>query len=137
MTIMFTTKIVLVLRDDLAPWQCANVTAFLISGVASEPGVIGKPYTDASGRNYLPLLRQPVFVFEGPAGDLKRTYDRAVSRDIAFSIFPDDIFATNNDDDNRTAVCALNPDAMTLAGLAFHTDARLADKITSGLKRHR
>ena len=106
---VFSTKIVVVLRDDLAPWQCANVTAFLVGGVASDSTVIGKPYEDASGKKYLPLLRQPVFVFEGTVEELKRTYDRAVSREVAFSIFPDDIFATNNDDDNRAAVRALDP----------------------------
>ncbi|HEY4527183.1 MAG TPA: DUF2000 domain-containing protein [Candidatus Paceibacterota bacterium] len=134
---MFNTKIVVVLREDLAPWQCANVTAFLAGGMASDPIVIGKPYADASGREYLPLLRQPVFVFEGSAEELKRTYDRAVSREIAFSIFPEAIFATNNDEDNRAAVRVLNSDAMNLAGLAFHTDTKIADKITDGLKRHR
>ena len=134
---IFNTKIVVVLREDLAPWQCANVTAFLAGGIASDPNIIGKPYVDASSREYLPLLRQPVFVFEGNAEELKRTYDRAISREIAFSIFPNDIFATNNDDDNRAAVQRLNPDSMNLAGLAFHTDAKIADKITGGLKRHR
>ena len=133
---MFNTKIVVVLREDLAPWQCANVTAFLAGGIASDLNIIGKPYADASGREYLPLLRQPVFVFEGNADELKRTYDRTVSREIAFSIFPNDIFATNNDDDNRGAVLKLNPESMNLAGLAFHADAKIADKITSGLKRH-
>ena len=134
---MFNTKIVVVLRDDLAPWQCANVTAFLAGGIASDQNIIGKPYADATGREYLPLLRQPVFVFESNADELKRTYDRAISREIAFSIFPNDIFATNNDDDNRGAVLKLNPESFNLAGLAFHTDAKIADKITSGLKRHR
>ena len=134
---MYGTKIVVVLRDDLAPWQCANVTAFLIGGVASNPSIIGKPYADASGKSYLPLLRQPVFVFEANAVDMKRTYDRTVSREVAFSIFPNDIFTTNNDEDNRTAVRALNSDSMHLAGLAFHTDAKVADKIISGLTRHR
>lgn len=134
---MYSTKIVVVLREGLASWQCANVTAFLIGGIASDPIVIGQPYVDASGRNYLPLLRQPVFVFEASTADMKRTYDRAVSREIVFSIFPDDIFATNNDEDNRVAVRAINPDSMNLAGLAFHTDAKVADKIINGLKRHR
>lgn len=131
------TKIVIALREDLAPWQCANVTAFLTGGIASDPNIIGNPYEDASGRKYLPLLRQPVFVFEGNAEEMKRTYDRAVSRQIAFSIFPEEIFKTDNDDDNRAAVKVLNPDSMNLAGIAFHTDAKIASKITDGLKRHR
>jgi hypothetical protein len=30
----FDTKIAVVLREDLAVWQKANVTAFLVSGIA-------------------------------------------------------------------------------------------------------
>ena len=30
---MFDTKIAIVIRDDLAPWQELNVTAFLTSGI--------------------------------------------------------------------------------------------------------
>jgi hypothetical protein len=135
--VIFNTKIVVVLRDDLAPWQCANVTAFLTGGIASDSTVIGKPYADASGREYLPMLRQPVFVFEASADDLKRTYNRAISREVVPSIFPNDIFETNNDDDNRAAVRTLHPDSLNLAGMAFHTDARIADKITRSLKKHR
>lgn len=134
---MYGTKIVVVLRNDLAPWQCANVTAFLIGGVASDVTVIGQPYTDASGRTYLPLLRQPVFVFEATPEEMKRTYDRTLSRDISFSIFPNDIFATNNDNDNRAAVQALASESLNLAGIAFHADSKTADKIINGLKRHR
>jgi hypothetical protein len=132
----FDTKIVVVLRDDLAAWQRANVTAFLISGIAAEPDIVGEPYRDAAGNAYLPMLRQPVFVFQGSAAELKRTYDRARSREIAFGVFPDDIFTTNNDDDNRAAVAKLSPDAMNLAGLAFRAESKIADKISSGLSRH-
>ena len=132
----FDTKIVVVLRDDLAAWQSANVTAFLVSGIAAQPGIVGEPYADAAGNSYLPMLRQPVFVFQGNAAEMKRTYERARSRQIAFAIFPDDIFATNNDDDNRAAAAKIAPDAMKLAGLAFRADAKIADKITNGLNRH-
>jgi len=132
----FDTKIVVVLRDDLAAWQRANVTAFLTSGIAAQPGIVGEAYLDASGNSYLPMLRQPVFVFQGTAAELKRTFDRARSREIVFSVFPDDIFATNNDADNRGAVAQLAPENMNLAGLAFHADAKIADKITSDLARH-
>ena len=132
----FDTKIVVVLRDDLAAWQRANVTAFLVSGIAAHAGVVGEPYRDAAGNTYLPMLRQPVFVFQASAAELKRTFDRARSRQIAFSLFPDEIFATNNDDDNRAAVARLAPDAMNLAGLAFRAESKIADKISSGLSRH-
>ena len=47
---MFDTKIAIVLRNDMAPWQALNVTAFLTSGiVAQSPEVIGEPYRDRAG----------------------------------------------------------------------------------------
>ena len=64
----FETKIAVVLRDDLAGWQEANVTAFLVSGVAgTNPDTVGEPYRDASGNEYLPMFVQPVLVYEADA----------------------------------------------------------------------
>jgi hypothetical protein len=62
----FPTKAAVVVRDDLAQWQRLNVTAFLVSGIigAAEPEAIGTPYEDADGVAYLPLLVQPLLVFE-------------------------------------------------------------------------
>jgi hypothetical protein len=59
----FDTKIAVVLDHQLAVWQKANVTAFLVSGIAAtDPAVVGEPYADGSGNRYLPMLRQPVMV---------------------------------------------------------------------------
>ena len=66
----FETKIAVVLCDALAVWQKTNVTAFLVSGIAGTvPGVVGEPYRDASGNEYLPMFVQPVLVYE--ADDLR------------------------------------------------------------------
>ena len=45
--------------------QRLNVTAFLMSGVTASAGAqaIGEPYRDADGREYLPLLVQPILVW--------------------------------------------------------------------------
>ncbi|CAM5538972.1 hypothetical protein SFUMM280S_10885 [Streptomyces fumanus] len=71
--VRFDTKIAVLLREDLEPWQRLNVTAFLVSGLGSQvPEVIGEPYEDADGVGYLPMFRQPVLVFQGT----KETLDR-------------------------------------------------------------
>ena len=47
----FDTKLVVVLRDDLAVWQKANVTAFLVSGIAgTDPATVGEPYRRQGAR---------------------------------------------------------------------------------------
>lgn len=69
--VRFDTKVVIVLRDDLLPWQELNVTAFLVSGVAtSAPDLTGEPYRDRDGNEYLPMLRQPVVVMSAAAETL-------------------------------------------------------------------
>jgi len=38
----FATKVAVLVRDDLEPWQRLNVTAFLVSGVtAANPDLVG------------------------------------------------------------------------------------------------
>jgi Protein of unknown function (DUF2000) len=76
--VQFKTKIAVVLRDDLVVWQKTNVTAFLVSGIAGTvPGVVGEPYRDASGNEYLPMFIQPVLVYEADGPGLRRAYERA------------------------------------------------------------
>ena len=69
----------MVVRDDLEVWQRINVASFLISGViaAAGPEAIGEPYLDGDDHAYLPLLVQPVLVFETTAGKLQTVRDRA------------------------------------------------------------
>ena len=74
----FDTKIVVVLRDDLAPWQCLNATAFLSSAITSAfPQLIGEDYLDADDTRYLPMLGQPVLVMQGDAAALRAAHTRA------------------------------------------------------------
>src|SRR5258708_10240488 len=55
--IRFDTKIAVLLRDDLEVWQRLNVTSFLVSGIGQRcPEVIGEPYADADGTEYLPMF---------------------------------------------------------------------------------
>ena len=59
----FTTKIAIVVADDLATWQRLNVVAFLTSGViANTDSIIEEAYMDASGQPYHPLCIQPMVV---------------------------------------------------------------------------
>jgi hypothetical protein len=135
--IRFDTKIALLLRDDLEVWQRLNVTAFLVSGIGQRnPEVIGEPYADADGRQYLPMFRQPVMVFEGSKEALATSYERAVSRDVSLSIFTADLFATGNDRDNRAAVGAVRSTDLDLAGLAVYGPRNAVDKIVKGARMH-
>jgi len=134
----FPTKIAVVIRDDLATWQRLNVTAFLISGItATGPdGTVGPPYEDASGVQYLPMLRQPVLVYEASADGLAKVHRRALEREAELAIYTQELFSTGHDDENRAAVQAVATDDLDLVGLAIRAPHRAADQILRGLKRH-
>lgn len=80
-TVRFDTKIAVLVRDDLLSWQALNVTAFLFGGLAAEsPDLLGEPYVDADGTDYLPMFGQPVLVLEGSKQTLVSAHTRAVRR---------------------------------------------------------
>jgi hypothetical protein len=134
----FDTKLAVVVRDDLAVWQRLNVTAFLISGVvaAAGPDAIGDPYSDADGHEYLPLLVQPVLVFEADGARLRVVRERAERREVAVALYTADMFATGNDADNRAAVRAVATADLDIVGIALRGAHRDADAVLRGLSRH-
>jgi hypothetical protein len=137
LAVQFDTKIAVVLRDDLAVWQKTNVTAFLVSGIAGTvPGVVGEPYRDASGNEYLPMFVQPVLVFEADAAGLRRAYERALSRGVTPAIYTHELFATGHDEANRAAVAEVAAAELDLVGLAFRAERKTADKIVDRLRFH-
>jgi hypothetical protein len=133
----FDTKLGVVLRNDLAVWQKTNVTAFLVSGIAGTvPGVIGEPYRDASGNEYLPMFVQPVLVYEADEAALRRAYERAMSRGVIPAVYTRDLFATNYDEANRAAVVGVAAEDLDLVGIAVHAERKTFDKIVDRLRLH-
>jgi|SRR5579862_3118666 len=133
----FDTKLVVVLRDDLAVWQKANVTAFLVSGIAGmDPATVGEPYVDGSGVEYLPMFRQPVLVYGADAAGLRRAYERARSRDVELAIYTHELFETGHDEANRAAVAAVPSESLDLVGIAFRAERKTADKVLDKLRPH-
>jgi hypothetical protein len=133
----FDTKIGIAVREDLAAWQKLNVTAFLASAVAGGVAeVVGQPYEDGSGNRYLPMFRQPVLVFAADGEGLARAHARALARQATCAVYTEDLFATDNDEDNRAAVRAVAADALRLVGLAVHGRRNEVDRILRGLPLH-
>ena len=134
----FDTKLAVVLRDDLAVWQKTNVTAFLVSGIpAVDPAIVGAPYVDGSGHSYLPMFRQPVFVYESDAAGIRRAYERALERAVErLAIFTAELFETGHDEANRAAVAAVPSEELDLVGLALHADGKVVDRVLDKVRRH-
>ena len=133
----FDTKIAVVLREDLAVWQKLNVTAFTISGIAGTvAGIVGQDYEDGSGKLYLPMIVQPIMVFSATADQLRKVYERAMSRELRFSIYTEELFSTGNDTDNRAAVKAVPSAELKIVGLAVRAEKNSVDKVLKGLSLH-
>lgn len=134
----FQTKTAVVVRDDLAAWQRLNVCAFLISGVTAAAGseAIGEDYIDADGNRYLPLLVQPVLVFEASAAKLTTVRERAFRREVPIALYTMEMFSTGNDTDNRAAVRAVAAADLDIVGVALRASHKDADAVLRGLSRH-
>jgi hypothetical protein len=133
----FDTKIAVVLRDDLVTWQKTNVTAFLVSGIAGTvPGIVGEPYRDASGNEYLPMFVQPVLVYEADRPGLGRAFQRALSRGVTPAVYTKELFATNHDEANRAEVSKVAVEDLDLVGIAFRAERKTVDKIVDRLRFH-
>lgn len=134
---MFDTKIVIVVRDDLAVWRKLNVTAFLMSGIAGAyPEIIGERYQDKNGRSHAPLSVQPVVVLSGPANVLRNVRNRAHERGVETAAYIEEMFATGHDEANRAVFAEHGADEENTVGIAFRAEKKIADKITKGAKMH-
>jgi hypothetical protein len=133
----FDTKIALVIRSDLAPWQKMNVAAFLTSGIAaSYPESVGEPYEDASGNAYLPLIGQPILIYGADSTALARTLDRALARGVQPALYTEEMFSTTHDAANRDVVRCVEQPNLNLVGLAIRAERKVIDKIVDKLKFH-
>ena len=134
---MFDTKIVLVVRDDLATWQKLNVTAFLTSGiVAQTPTIIGEAYRDAEGNVYNPMSIQPMVVLVADQETLRTIHKRSLERGVVTSAYVEEMFATGHDAANREVFSKFSPEDAKLVGIALRAEKKVADKITKGAKMH-
>lgn len=133
----FDTKIKIVLRDDLEAWQELNVTAFLMSGIAGTQEIVGQPYKDQDGVTYLPMSQQPIMIHSASGEQLGELLQKAISKDMAVSIFTEELFGTYNDEDNRAAVAAFQTAALNLVGIGLRGKKNQVDRILKGIPLHK
>ena len=134
---MFDSKIAVILRNDLAPWQALNVTAFLAGGLAgANRDLIGEPYIDRAGNRFNPLIRQPVVVLAADQATIAKVHRRAIDRGVRSSAYTEEMFSTGHDAANRAVFAKYDPDDARIVGIAVHADKKIVDKITKGAKMH-
>lgn len=135
--VRFDTKVVVLLDEDLLPWQELNVTAFLMSAVAtSAPDLTGEPYRDRDGNEYLPMLRQPVLVLSAGADVLAVARERALGRGIPTALYTRELFSTGHDAANRAAVAEVCARDLDVVGLGLRGPRNVVDRIVKGARMH-
>jgi hypothetical protein len=133
----FDTKIAIVIRTDLEPWQKLNVASFLTSGITAKfPECVGDPYEDGSGTKYLALIGQPILIYGADRPALSRALERALARNVTPAVYTEDMFKTTHDAANREAVRAVARADLNLVGIAMRAERKVIDKIVDGLKFH-
>lgn len=133
--VRFDTRVAVLLREGLLPWQELNVTAFLLSGLV-EPAMRGEVYRDADDVEYLPLLGQPVMVFSAPGDVLGTIRGKAVERGMRVALYTRDMFSTGHDAANRAAVRAVPSASLDLAGIGLHGPRNAVDRLTKAARLH-
>ena len=133
----FVSKIAILVRDDLLTWQRLNVTAFLASGMtAANPQLVGRPYADADGQQYLALIGMPILVFVASGELLAQSRARALQRGVPVALYTWEMFGTGHDAANRAAVAAIEGANLDLVGVAVHGPKNAVDKIAKGASLH-
>jgi hypothetical protein len=134
---VFETKIAIVLRDDLAPWQALNVTAFLTSGIAAQfPEFIGEPYRDRSGNFYNAMSVQPMIILAADAATMAAIHRRSLDHGVRTSLYIEEMFSTGHDAANREVFGRFGPEDAKVVGIAVRAERKLVDKITKGARKH-
>lgn len=135
---MFDTKFAIVLRDNLAPWQALNVTAFLTSGIVAQfPDIIGEPYRDRSGNVYASMSIQPVIVLSADEATIAAIHQRSLERGVKTALYIEPMFSTGHDAANRAVFAEFAPEDAKIVGIALRAEKKIVDKIVKGASMHR
>ncbi|MBE9462363.1 DUF2000 family protein [Dyadobacter subterraneus] len=134
----YENKIVMVVRNDLETWQKLNVASFLASSVAiGFPETHGQPLINASGSQYLPLMKHPVLVYKADSPQqIIRAFNRAKDRELAIGIYTQPLFSTRNEEQNLSEIAKETDESQELAGIIIYGENRKVDKAIDGLKLH-
>ncbi len=133
----FDTKIKIALRDDLEMWQKLNVTAFLMTGISGTQNIIGQPYVDKDGVQYLPMSQQPIMIHSASGAQMQEMLQKALTKDVVISIYTEELFKTYNDEDNRAMIAQFATQDLNLVGVAIRGNKNQVDRLFKGFDLHK
>jgi hypothetical protein len=83
------------------------------------------------------MFGQPVLVFAGTAAQLRKAHRRALERGLPMCVYPEELFGTFTDEDNRATVRKIATDELSLAGISVYGSRADVDAALKGLSLHR
>jgi len=134
---MYSTKIALVILNDLLPWQKLNVSAFLASAIAiGVPETHGRPFANKMS-TYLPFIKNPILIYRADTPEqLQRAFLRAKDRELQIAIYTRELFATKGEEENLVEIAKFSDEDQHLVGIAIYGENKKVDKALDGLKFH-
>jgi hypothetical protein len=106
------------------------------SGIAGLPDVLGENYVDGSGTTYLAMTKQPITIFGASHQQIRLLYEQALSRDVQFSIYTEELFSTLHDEANRAAVRSFRSEELKVVGMALRGRKKVMESVLKGLSLH-
>lgn len=133
---IYDTKIAIVVRNDLQPWQKLNVTAFLMSGISATQDIVGEPYIDKDGKKYLPMSKQPILIFAANREEIREVFEKTQKKEIEMSIYTEELFNSCSDEDSRAQIVTFKTDKLNIVGIGIRGKRNPVDRILKNLKLH-
>ena len=99
--------------------------------------IIGKPYVDAEGHQYLPMSQQPIMIHGASKEQLQELLQKGLfSEGLAVSIYTEELFETFDDEANRASVAGYQAQELNLVGIGLRGKKNKVDRLTKGLPLH-
>ena len=99
--------------------------------------IIGKPYVDAEGHQYLPMSQQPIMIHGASKEQLQELLQKGLFfRGLAVSIYTEELFETFDDEANRASVAGYQAQELNLVGIGLRGKKNKVDRLTKGLPLH-
>lgn len=81
--------------------------------------IIGQPYLDKNGVQYLPMSQQPIMIHSSNSERMNELLQKAIKKDVVISIYTEELFHTYNDEDNRVMVSKYQTQELNLVGIGI------------------
>lgn len=128
----YSKKIVLVLKNNIEPWQAMNVSGHLsVSlGQQAEDLMGRKIHKDASGLVHKGISRFGYVTLAAKSGQLRNLISELRQTNLLFVDYPKEMLDTKTDDDLNEQIIKKEEEKMEYLGVIIYGETDKIDKLT-------